>query len=58
MAATVPFKTPLGHEELRSRAQRLGQRHRTILFLVDGKRALSEVLSLAKKAGESETEYG
>lgn len=51
MATTVPFKTPLGHEELRSRANKLGQRHRTILFLIDGKRALAEVLSLAQQAG-------
>jgi len=36
--STVPFKTPLGHEELRSRAQKLGQRHRTLLLLIDGRR--------------------
>ncbi|RQP25157.1 hypothetical protein [Piscinibacter terrae] len=49
--STVPFKTPLGHEELRSRAQKLGQRHRTLLFLIDGRRPLAEVLMLAHKAG-------
>jgi hypothetical protein len=47
----VPFKTQLGHDELRSRAQKLGQRHRTILFLIDGRRPLAEVLSLAQQAG-------
>jgi hypothetical protein len=47
----APIKTPLGHDEWRSRALGLGQRHRTMLFLVDGKRPLSEVLSLALQAG-------
>jgi hypothetical protein len=51
MTATVPFKTQLGHDELRARTLKLGQRHRTILFLIDGKRPLSEVLSLALQAG-------
>ena len=48
---TIPTKTALGQEELKSRANRIGQRHRTILFLVDGRRPLSEVLSLAQQAG-------
>lgn len=47
----VPTKTSRGHDELRTRAQRLGQRHRTVLFLVDGRRTLAEVLSLAHQAG-------
>lgn len=51
MATTVPFKTPQGNEELRSRKLKLGQRHRTVLFLIDGKRPLAEVLVLAQKAG-------
>ncbi|HEY0857008.1 MAG TPA: hypothetical protein VGE16_08125 [Albitalea sp.] len=51
MTAAVPFKTPLGHDELRARTLKLGQRYRTILFLIDGKRPLSEVLSLAVQAG-------
>jgi hypothetical protein len=49
----VPFKTPLGHDELRRRAHGLSQRHRTVLLLVDGRRPLAEVLSLAQKAGSS-----
>lgn len=49
--STVPFKTPLGHEELRTRAHKLGQRHRTMLFLIDGRRPLAAVLSLAQQAG-------
>ncbi len=48
---TVPAKTPLGHEELRQRTRRLGQRHRTVLLLVDGRRPLAEVLSMAHQAG-------
>jgi hypothetical protein len=51
MPTTVPFKTPLGHEELRTRAHKLGQRHRTMLFLIDGRRPLAAVLSLAQQAG-------
>jgi hypothetical protein len=47
----APIKTPLGHDELRRRTRAFGQRHRTILFLVDGRRPLSEVLSLAQQAG-------
>ena len=48
---SVPTKTSLGQDELRHRTQRLGQRHRTVLFLVDGRRTLAEVLSLAHQAG-------
>lgn len=47
----VPFKTLLGQEELRTRGHKLGQRHRTLLFLIDGRRPLAEVLSLAHQAG-------
>ena len=46
-----PVKTPLGIEEMRSRSNGLNQRHRTMLFLVDGRRPLSEVLALALQAG-------
>ncbi|HEV7914411.1 MAG TPA: hypothetical protein VGP22_11620 [Albitalea sp.] len=54
---TIPTKTALGNEELRSRAQRLGQRHRTILFLIDGRRSLSEVLSLGQQAGSATSHF-
>jgi hypothetical protein len=47
----APTKTPLGVEEQRRRSAGLGQRHRTILFLVDGRRPLGEVLRLAEQAG-------
>jgi hypothetical protein len=48
---TVPIKTPDGQAELSTRARRLSQRHRTVLFLVDGKRSTVEVRSLAAQAG-------
>lgn len=54
---TAPFKTLLGQEELRTRAHKLGQRHRTILFLIDGRRPLSEVLSLAHQAGSATSHF-
>lgn len=54
---TIPAKTPLGHEEMRRRTGGLGQRHRTILFLIDGRRPLSEVLSLALKAGAATSHF-
>lgn len=53
----VPVKTPLGHEELRQRTQRLGQRYRTVLLLVDGRRPLAEVLSMAHQAGAQTTHF-
>jgi hypothetical protein len=53
----VPAKTPLGHEELRQRTQRLGQRYRTVLLLVDGRRPLAEVLSMAHQAGAQSAHF-
>jgi hypothetical protein len=52
----VPTKTDLGRKELNERSKRISQRHRTVLLLVDGKRPLSLVLSLAQQAGAS-TQY-
>ncbi len=46
-----PIKTELGQQELRRRKRTLGQRHRTMLLLVDGKRSRDEVLSLAQQVG-------
>lgn len=56
-ASNVPTKTALGQDELRLRKHRLGQRHRTILLLVDGRRPLAEVLSLAQQAGSQTTHF-
>ena len=47
----APFKTAAGQEELTRRLRRLGQRHRTVLLLVDGRRSQREVLELAAQAG-------
>lgn len=52
-----PVKTQLGIDELRSRAHGLNQRHRTVLFLVDGQRPLSEVLALGLQAGVGTTHF-
>ncbi|WP_295645752.1 hypothetical protein [uncultured Methylibium sp.] len=46
-----PVKTELGQDELRRRTRKLGQRHRTVLLLVDGKRSRDEVVALAQQAG-------
>src|SRR5437870_3176657 len=54
---TAPTKTPQGHDELRHRTHRLGQRHRTILLLIDGVRPVSEVLSLAHQAGAETSHF-
>ncbi len=51
VAGTIPIKTPDGQTELSTRQRRLSQRHRTVLFLVDGKRSATEVKSMALQAG-------
>ena len=51
VAGTVPIKTPEGQAELTTRQRRVSQRHRTVLFLIDGKRSATEVRELALKAG-------
>ncbi len=48
---THPVKTADGQDELSSRKRRLGQRHRTVLLLVDGRRSADEVRALARQAG-------
>jgi hypothetical protein len=47
----IPVKTPEGVDELGSRQRKLGQRHRTVLLLVDGRRRESQVRQLAVQAG-------
>lgn len=54
VAGTIPIKTPEGQAELATRQRRVSQRHRTVLFLVDGKRSATEVRQLALKAGVPE----
>ena len=50
-AGTTPVKTAEGQAELNTRARRISQRHRTVLFLVDGRRSEDEIVALAAKAG-------
>lgn len=47
----IPCKTAAGHAELAVRQRGLSQRHRTLLFLVDGRRTLDEVVELGARAG-------
>ena len=47
----IPCKTAAGHAELAVRQRGLSQRHRTLLFLVDGRRTLEEVIELGARAG-------
>lgn len=47
----VPAKTAAGQAELDRRQRALTQRHRTVLFLVDGRRSADEVKDLAERAG-------
>lgn len=54
----APIKTPDGQAELATRRRRLSQRHRTVLFLVDGRRSESQVKALAAQAGVPESCYG
>jgi len=54
----APIKTPDGQAELATRQRRLSQRHRTVLFLVDGRRSEAQVKALAGQAGVPESCYG
>jgi hypothetical protein len=54
----APIRTPDGQAELASRQRRVSQRHRTMLFLVDGRRSEGQVKALAGQAGVPESCYG
>jgi len=54
----APIRTPDGQAELATRQRRVSQRHRTMLFLVDGRRSEGQVKSLAVQAGVPESCYG
>lgn len=58
MTGTIPVKTPQGQAELSTRARRVSQRHRTVLFLIDGKRDSAEVRAMASQAGVPESCFG
>ena len=51
VAGLIPIKTPEGQAELGARKRRVSQRHRTVLFLIDGKRTAEEVRTMALQAG-------
>ena len=50
-AGNAPIKTADGLDEIATRSRRLGQRQRTMLLLVDGRRSAEEVKRLAAQAG-------
>lgn len=54
-AGSKPIKTAEGQAELVTRQRRVSQRHRTMLFLVDGRRSALQVKDLAAQAGVPET---
>lgn len=54
----VPFKTPEGQAELSTRQRRLSQRHRTLLYLVDGRRGAAEVRRMSGQAGVPDSCFG
>ena len=58
VAGLVPIKTPQGQAELTARQRSVSQRHRTVLFLIDGKRTAAEVRDMAAKAGVPEGCFG
>ncbi len=54
----VPVKTPQGQDELSTRQRRLSQRHRTLLYLVDGRRSADEVRRMSAQAGVPDSCFG
>jgi hypothetical protein len=48
---SVPAKTSDGVAELAHRTRGLGQRHRTVLLLVDGRRTVQQIVATAQAAG-------
>ncbi len=53
----MPVKTAEGIDELARRTRGLGQRHRTVLLLVDGRRSREQILALAQAAGVAPAVY-
>jgi hypothetical protein len=53
----VPRRTAEGHSELNARQRPLTRRQRTVLFLIDGRRNVEEVLMLAEQAGAGGTAF-
>ncbi len=55
VTGTIPIKTLEGQAELATRRRKVSQRHRTVLFLVNGRRSAIEVRDLARRAGVPES---
>ena len=53
-SSAVPFKAAEGPAELSTRQRHVSQRHRTVLFPIDGKRSAAEVCRMARLAGVPE----
>ena len=53
----VPRRTAEGQAELNARRRPLTRRQRTVLFLVDGRRNVEQVLTLAEQAGAGGTAF-
>ncbi|MDH4061416.1 MAG: hypothetical protein OEU94_11450 [Aquincola sp.] len=53
----VPRRTAEGQAELSARERPLTRRQRTVLFLIDGRRNVEEILTLAEQAGAGGTAF-
>lgn len=53
----VPRRTAEGQAELNARQRPLTRRQRTVLFLIDGRRNVEEVLTLSEQAGAGGTAF-
>lgn len=51
MTATIYQKTDKGQEEIRTRANRLDQRHRALLLMVNGEKTCEEILTQLQPLG-------
>jgi hypothetical protein len=57
-SVSAPVRTAEGQAELATRGRRLSQRHRTLLFIVDGRRSAEQIRQLGEQAGVPESCYG
>lgn len=52
---TVFAKTPLGHDEIATRARHLPARVRAMLIMIDGRHSVAQLLTGHPAPGEAET---
>ncbi|QUP53921.1 hypothetical protein GO998_09240 [Ralstonia syzygii] len=57
MTTTIYQKTDKGHEEIRTRAHRLDQKHRALLLMVNGEKTCDEILSQLQPLGMQQAEF-